>query len=75
MSGLNLPFGLFITFDKDLREALELLRDRVPGARRFVAPRPAKRLLWNHQDFNVEIGDESFFIKDFLKTAFFFVVF
>jgi hypothetical protein len=45
MSGLNLPFGLFMEVDNDLRDALELLRDSVPGARRLVAPRPARRLL------------------------------
>jgi hypothetical protein len=36
---------LAMTLVSDLREAPELLLDRFGGARRFVAPRPANRLL------------------------------
>ena len=45
LSGLILPLELFIALVRDLRDAAELLRERFGGARRFVAPRPARRLL------------------------------
>ena len=45
MSGLMRPFEFDIAFVSDRRDAPELLRDKLGGARRFVAPRPASRLL------------------------------
>ncbi len=45
MSGLMRPLEFDNAFVRERRDAPELLRDKLGGARRFVAPRPASRLL------------------------------